>query len=86
MKNEFYRADYLTDTYRDQYGKYHIVASMEDNGNLIEWLFYDVANKRLKELGGLHSLRCTEKQIQRWYRNDHLVEKALNKFCEDCNK
>lgn len=86
MKNEFYHADYLTDTYRDQYGKYHVVASMEDNGNLIEWLFYDVANKRLKELRGLHSLRCAEKQIQKWYKNDHLVEKALNNFCEECKK
>ena len=27
-----------------------------------------------------------EKQIQKWYKNDHLVEKALNNFCEECKK
>lgn len=86
MKNELYQANYLNKTYRDQYGKYHIVASMEDNGNLIEWLFYDCDTKRLKELGGLHSLRCEEKQLQRWYKTDHLLDKGLNKFCEDCKK
>lgn len=81
-----YEATLATQKLRDEYGVYHILATMDENGDEIEYLHYDFNSKQLKLLGGSFSLRCADKGLQRWYRNDYMAMHALTKFCEEANK
>ena len=68
--------------FRDEYGQFEVLGSIEEKGYTIEYRRYD-HSPRIKTLGGQYVLCVEELKRYRFARNDHMAMHGLPKFCKE---
>ena len=80
MFNPFY-----DEIYNDELGYYVIEVEEKFDNRTIQWRKY-TNSKRVKDKGGCYCSYCVETEQSKFYRNDYIRGRALNKFIEDNKK
>lgn len=69
----------MFNTFQDDYGFYKLEAEQEFDNRTIQWRKYN-NSPRIKRLGGMYCTYCPETNEYKFYRNDYIRGKGLNKF------
>lgn len=75
------KADQIKD-FSDEHGVFIILANIKEQGCDIKYIKY-VNTPYIKRLGGQYSLKCDDKNAQKWYRSDYAATSGLKKFIEN---
>lgn len=75
----------MFDRFRNDYDYYSLEVEEVFNNRTIQWRKYNNL-PRIKRLGGMYCTYCPETDQHRFYRNDYIRGRGLNKFIKEAQE